>query len=1193
MDRLKRRAEALMTIVTLSVLCAAGAAAQEFRGTVTGRVTDTSGAVTPGATVTVTNVATGVAATATTNETGSYTVPYLTPGNYTVTVELMGFRKVVRTIELRVGDRVEVDAALEPGSLAETVQVTADAPLLDVTSGSSGQVIDERRIALLPLADGNPFVLARFAAGIVYNGDLKFSRPFDNAGTSGIVADGAPGGNEFMIDGSPNEANKASGLPRVAFVPSSDSVQEFKVESASYDAQQGHTAGATVNVVMKSGTNDFKGTAYGYLRNDTLSGNDFFLNRAGTPNPGLEYKHWGGTVGGPVQRNRTFFFASFERLTDLFPEPNQFTVPTAAERAGDFSALLAQNIVIYDPLTAQRQPNGTTIARTPFAGNIIPANRLNQVALNYLKYYPMPNQAGDAQGRNNYFSPQPRTDSFYSEMYRVDHEFTSNQKIFLRYYRNHRVEDRGNWTGVVNGVKPTGNFLFRINDGITADHVYTISSRTLLDIRGGWSRFQELNQREHEGAVDPASLGFASQTASLFGSASYLPRFNISSSTSGPFNPLGDSLGGNTLHSIYSFQPTLTRLMGSHSLRAGYDFRLYKEYGTNPGNVAGTYTFGPDFTKQTSSSSQAAIGQELASFMLGIPTSGSIDINTDRLNYGPYNAVFVQDDWKTSDRLTVNLGLRWEYESPTTDRLNRNLRGFDTTSPSPVEAAAVAAYTANPLPELAPANFHVRGGLTFASSSNPGFWNGVKTNFEPRAGFAYSLDQATLLRGGFGVYAVPFIIDSVNQTGFSQSTSLVPTLDNGLTFATNLTNPFLNGAQSPSGSSLGLATFLGRSLTGGSNSVFPVDRNQARSARWSIGIQRQLPGSWVAEAAYIGGHGYNLTTAVDLNPTPVQYLSTSQVRDQAAINTLDAIVANPFQGLIPGTALNGATTTRRQLVRPFPQFTGVNSEGFDGSSQFQSAQFRVERRFHAGYTLLASYAWSHFTERVSKLNATDTQYETRISENDVPHRVAVTAIWELPFGRGHTLGGGSAWTSALVGGWSVQVLGQVQSGRPLCSTNAVTGQTALAGNNPCILGNLYYSGDPRQLVANISSATVDHAFDTSGFYFHDAPVQTNGVDDPVKQRADQRIRLADNIRTFPTRLENLRGQALQLWDISLVKRFPITDRVRMQLDFQMLNAFNRAQFSTPNLDPTSSDFGKVTSQSNLPRNIQLAAKLLF
>jgi hypothetical protein len=284
---------------------------------------------------------------------------------------------------------------------------------------------------------------------------------------------------------------------------------------------------------------------------------------------------------------------------------------------------------------------------------------------------------------------------------------------------------------------------------------------------------------------------------------------------------------------------------------------------------------------------------------------------------------------------------------------------------------------------------------------------------------------------------------------------------------------------------------------------------------------------------------------------------------------------NPFLGLVPVIGLGTGTITNGQLLRPFHQFTGVSSQAYDGTTQFNSAQFRMERRFHAGYTVTASYTWSHFTERTSKLNATDTQYEKRLSGNDVPHRLTLSGIWELPFGKGHAHGGGSTVANMVVGGWSLQVLGQAQSGRPIS------------------LGNLYFNDDPTGLRANISSATIDNVFATGGFYFHDPAVQTGGVDDPVKQRADKRIGLSDNIRTLPSRFDNFRGQPLTLWDISVVKRFPITERVRLQLNFEMLNAFNRPQFADPNLDPTSSDFGKVTSQSNLPRNIQLAAKLLF
>src|SRR5262245_58846103 len=432
-----------------------GAAAQDFRGAITGRIVDSSGAVLPGVTVTATNVATNVASTTSSNTEGAYTIPYLTPGTYTVLAELSGFKKLSRErIEVRIGDRLVVDLRLEVGQVEETVTVTAGSPLLELGSASAGQVIDEKRISMMPLSDGNPFVLARLVPGVAYTGDLKFSRPFDNAGTSSVTADGSSGGNEFTLDGSPNMASKSGGTPRVAFVPPAGAVSEFKVSTASFDAAEGHTAGAVVNVTLKSGTNSLHGETYYYKRSDKLSATDFFVNRSGSTKPSLSYDRFGASAGGPIElpfykgKNRTFFFGAIEWLYDEFPEPGSRTVPTQAMRNGDFSALLSQNIQIYDPATAQLV-NGRVV-RSVFPGNIIPANRINPIAATVLNYYPPANQAGDAQGRNNFFSINPRSDDFYSISTRVDHSVTSKQQAFARYTRNHRRESRNAFFGEVN-----------------------------------------------------------------------------------------------------------------------------------------------------------------------------------------------------------------------------------------------------------------------------------------------------------------------------------------------------------------------------------------------------------------------------------------------------------------------------------------------------------------------------------------------------------------------------------------------------------------------------------------------------------------------------------------------------------------------------------------------------------------------
>jgi carboxypeptidase family protein/TonB-dependent receptor-like protein len=1174
MQALIRRAAYVCLALAASI---AAAAAQDPRGAITGRINDTSGGRLPGVTVTATNAATNVSSTTVTNTEGVYTIPYLAPGVYTVKVELSGFKKVVREgIEVRVADRVTLDYSMEVGQIEETVLVTAQSPLLEVGTASAGQVIDERRIALMPLSDGNPFVLSRLVPGVAFTGDLKFSRPFDNAGTSGINADGASGGNEFTLDGSPN---MTSGR-RVAFVPPAGAVQQFKVGTATFDAADGHTAGAIVNVTLKSGTNSLKGESYYYLRRDRLSATDFFVNKTGAAKPGLKYNRPGGYLGGPIVSNRTFFFGAVEWLYDTFPEPLPQTVPTQAMRNGDFSALLAQGTVIYDPATAQQV--GARVVRQPFPGNIIPASRINPIAAAVLKYFPLPNQTADNQGRNNFFYVNPRDDTFYSVSTRIDHRLSDKQQVFVRYTRNDRRESRNAIYGEVNGITPNGNFLFRTNDGVTYDHVYTIRADALLDIRAGWQRFQEPNVRQHEGIFDPATLGFSSSVAGLFGGAKYFPHFDFDQ-----FSDVGENLAAVTNHSIYSVQPTFTRITGGHSLRIGYDWRMYREFGSNLGAQAGEYVFRNNaaFTRQQDNST-GVFGQDLATFLLGYPTAGTIDINGLRLNVTPYHGVFVQDDWQATDRLTLNLGLRYEYEGATRDTENRNVRGFDPNATVSIGAAAKAAYAENPIPQIAPSAFNVRGGLQFASDATPGFWNADKNNFEPRAGFAYRLNDATVVRGGVGVYTVPFIISGNFQPGFSQTTTIVPSNDLGLTFNATLANPFPSGVTAPAGASRGADTFLGQDLNNASGTRFvPVDFQNARNMRYLVSVQHELPNQWLLEAGYTGSRGWNLTTGgggqageIELNAIPTAYLSTSPIRDQAAIDFLAALVPNPLRGLLPGTSFNAATVARSQLLRPYPQFGNIRSFDDDGTSRYDSAQFKVEKRFTRGYTLLGAYTWSRFTERVFKLNPYDTEYENRVAASDVPHRVTVSGILELPFGHDrHWAHDASALTDALIGGWSIQAIGQLQSGQPI-DLNA---------------RNVYFSGDLSKLKTDYSGDTNNPVFDISGFYFHDAAVQTNGVDDPVKQRADTRIRLTNNVRYFPSKLDGLRSPRLNLWDLSIIKQVRTAGRVRAQFHVELLNAFNRAVYANPNTDPTNADFGKVTSQTNLPRDIQLAMKVIF
>jgi hypothetical protein len=636
---------------------------------------------------------------------------------------------------------------------------------------------------------------------------------------------------------------------------------------------------------------------------------------------------------------------------------------------------------------------------------------------------------------------------------------------------------------------------------------------------------------------------------------------------------IGDSFAGGTTSSILTFQPTVTKFWGNHSVRLGYDYRLYRETNEPTYHAAGIYQFNAGFTNAGTGQPNAPIGQDLAALLLGLPQSGSrIELSPRRENRSPYHGVFFQDDWKVNSKLTVNLGLRYEYEGAPTDTSNANVRGFDPNAQLAITEASRAAYALRPIAELPASQFNPVGGVTFATDENPGFWNADRNNWQPRLGLAYQINPRTVLRAGWAIYAVPLLFDyAIFQPGFAQSTPIVVSNDSGLTYQANLSNPWPGGVIQPAGNSAGVNTFLGQNLN---RYTTNLDVRNPQAMRWAVNVQRELFGNWVVEAGYTGNKGYDLTVETDINAVPRQFLSTSDVRDNAVIANLSQPVPNPFAGLIPGTNLNTANIARQQLLRPFPQFTQVQSRNYDGSSSYQSGQFRLERRFSDGYSFLATYTLSRFTERTFALNAVDGPagiYEERRSDVDVPHRVVLNGIVELPFGRGRRFGNNwNGLLNAIAGGWNVSAIWQWQSGRPLTF-----------GSDR----NIYYRGDINQLTADYSGDVDQPVFDVSGFYFDDIP--------EAQRRNDQRIQLAQNYRTVPSRPLNLRGPQLNLMDMSVVKRFDITQTVRAQLHFEVYNAFNQVFFTNPDNNPQSANFGKVTSQNNVPINLQIGVRLFF
>jgi len=1174
----------------------ASAFAQETRGTLTGTVTDPSGAAVAGAKLTVLNTQTNVAAQGTTSADGSYRIPYLIPGPYTVTAESQGFKKLVRQgIELRIAEQVTLDLRLEIGTATESVNVTGEAPLLEVSTATSGQVIDRRRIAELPLAEGNPMTLIQLAPGIVVTGGWSSNSALSNSGPSNFEVNGSPGGNEYTLDGAPNTADRQTqGAARVGLQPPTDAVEEFKVVTAGFDAQQGRTAGGSVDVAVKSGTNEFHGTLYEFVRNDVLMANSFFFNRQGRPKQARRYNRFGGTVGGPLSiprlhsgKDRTFFFTSYERIRPITPSLETITVPNEAFRRGDFSSLLsrATPLYVYDPRTARVE--GARVVRDPIQCNgrinVICPDRISPIAANYLSFLPLPTDPGSVT--NNYTGNGPGDNSYDVFLARIDHVFDDRHRIFGRYSQGWRTEIDENSAGTVNGVRVNGRLGHRGNKGGVVDYVYVRSAATILNLRAGYTRFKQDRFSLASYDYDITRMGFSPQALALF-TANTLPQINVSNYSS-PVEPTG-YLNTNP---TWSFQPTLTRLAGSHSFRFGYDYRVYQQNRADQTYKAGQYTFNNDFTRQNDLNPSLPIeqlqAQGMAALLLGQPTGGNFPLLADNAATAIYNSLYIQDDWKATRKLTLNLGLRYEVDHGTTERYNRIIHDFDPSAPNPTEAAVRANYALNPIAEIAPANFRVPGVLVFAGKGNRAF-KADKNNLQVRIGGAFRIDDKTAIRAGWGMFMVPFVLDGINQNGFSRNTPLVASPDRGLTFTASLANPFPTGYIAET--NRGPASLVGQNP----GTIVPSRRVNGMVQRWEVSLQRELPGRWLVEGAYIGNTGSKLTVGVDANPIPRQYQSTSPVRDQALINFLDAPVTNPFRGVAgyEGTNLyTAAVISRSQLLRPYPQYTGLGRERYDGASSYHAMQARVEKRFSRGYTLLGTYAWSKYLEEVSLLNPTDDRYEKRLSDADSPHRMALSGIYELPFGRGRTYG--SNWSrikEALLGGFQVQGIFQYQAGRPMT------------------LGNIYFNGNLSDLRPAIRSSTIgvlgstnitDNVFLTNiqmtGFYLQDDAVKTGGQLDYNKQRNDTRINLSQNIRTLPSRVSNFRNQGNTILDVSLIKNFSFTERVKLQFRAEAINSLNKVHFNAPVLNPRDANFGRVTNSDSPtnPREFQLGLRLVF
>jgi hypothetical protein len=1149
--------------ILIGICLAVGAVqGQESRAVITGTVSDPSGKLVPGATVQFKNLGTNVITTVATTDRGLYTTPPVNPGNYSVTVTTPGFKTWVQdNIELRVADRKIVDVKLELGSPTETVTVSAAAILIDTSSASVGTTVGREAISNLPMMGRNPFSLVQYAAGIQYGSGRASSgqRPFDNGGMDNINING--GGNrntEILLDGVPNTNNAdTSTSTNITFVPPPDAVSEFRVQANSYDAEYGHSAGGVVSLNLRSGTNAYHGSAYWYHRDNALNANETSANAAGTPLSSFRWNQPGFQVEGPVRipkiyngGDKTFFMYSWERIRSSIPRVSNMVVPTALERTGDFSQTYQTGtsgacVAIYDPLTTVQTSPGV-YARTAFSGCKVPAGRINPISAKIMGYYPLPAISGVARGVTNLtVAPNPTTDEYDVHTIRVDQNINNNNRLFVSVMRSNRHEDGGLGGGrsiFIEMGNPNAAPTYRhwrTNTGSTINLTTTLSPTFINTARAAWN-LHEFALVQYALGFDPATLGFPATFTSQVQNKSF-PGISI-----GGYQGLAS--GGNSTISYshtFSIGDTMTKVMSSHSLRWGVEARLMLN---NIGSLAasGSLSFSNNFTRANPLVSNAQSGDGLASFLLGYPSSTSSSYQNMPARGQRYYALFMQDDWRLSPKLTMNLGLRWDLESPVTDRWDRQLIGFDPNG----------AYTVG--------TTSLKGGVIFADSSHRSPFKRDLNNFQPRLGIAYQVKSKLVLRGGWGISYVSGSGDVPPTDGFSITTNpltsegdagIVPLLYNGLGM---ISNPFPTGILKPYGNSRGLMTNVG----GGVSYYWP-DRSIPYTHSFSAGVQYELPFRTVVDLSYVASRSRQLNTSKSVNSiTYAQYMANG--------SRLTTTVTNPFAGLLPGTNLNGATMTLEQSLRPYIQFTGVTQNGRTiGTSRYDSLQLRVEKRFSRGLTASFNGTFAQGSTFNSYLNGGMDDFGQFIYRRDgtPPMNLNWNATYALPF-----FAKSGPLVNMLLGGWMLAGTGRWSSG----------GMLSVSGANPTGIN------------PTIPNATPAHWFNTCT-YNDNTGLRQNcaSTTEPIAWIITKPYTLL----TYPTpQFTNWRNpnHPVQM-DLSMFKAFRFKERARMEIRVEAFNAFNTPINGYANTSATSNTFGQRTSisQGNDPRQVQLGLRFTF
>jgi hypothetical protein len=1137
------RAGRLLGALLLAALAAFG---QEFRATLQGTVRDPTQAAIPRAEVTLTDVDKAVKRSGYADDLGHYLFSFLPPARYALTVRAVGFKTIVHEgISLNLRANVRLDVELPVGSTTETVSVVGDASVVQAESSSLGAVVPRELIQNLPLKGHSSLLLFNLAAGVVSNRYGEDSRPNNTVQNVLYSANGSPpASGDVSVDGVSNTVNVNRGTNLSAWVPAVDAVAEFKLQTGTLPAEYGRSGGSIMNIVIKSGTNILHGSLYEYFRNSALDANLFFPRGAGQKLAPFGVNTFGASVDGPVYLprlynglNHTFFYFNYEGSREGNGLSHTSNVPTDRMRQGDFSE---SSSPVYNPFSVH-MGNGVPV-RDPFPGNIIPFSLQDPVGRRVMTYFPEPNTPGASPStpwvQNFVFSSKwPR--NYNATVVKVDHQ-TPRQQMFLRLnYGTARLIYPRQFDGI---ATPSGNVIDRPNFGVAVNDTFSRNAHTILDLRFGYTGGRERDRPWSDG-FDLSLLGFPDSFTKTVQSRAF-PTFAISN-----FQPLAGSPFIEQPGHTWSLQPSASLQRGRHLMKLGGEGRLIQGNFFRNSAPSGTFSFNANGTGGPRADTPSnGTGIAAASLLLGYGT-GSIDFNNGVSIQNIYYALYFQDDYRLTPKLTLNLGLRYEYETPRTERYNRTTRGFAYDAPSPLQVPGL----------------DLRGGLLYAAVNGQprGLYNPDRSNFAPRIGFAYSLTKKTVLRGGYALSYIP-AVGSVQPAGFSVTTPWVSTTD-GITPKDLLSNPFPGGLLSPPGSSQGMMTLVGESVS----FVDPSDRTPTFH-NWQFGIQQELPSRTLIEIVYVGSRAlriiggpmdYATVVTEQCNQLNPSYLSLGPA--------LLEPVTNPFYGIIKSGPLSDTTVERQQLLRPYPQFTDVmrQSPGF-GNSVYHSVQMRVEKKMAHGLAALVAYTVSkNINDIANAQNAYDRRSERALSEFDVPQRLTITAAWQLPFGRNRRfLHHASRALDLALGGWQLSTYSTFQSGFPLSfGLSRLNIFAAGALQRPAVVG------DPAAGVSGSIESRLARYFNTSAFA-HPADF-TFGNAGP--------------------RIGSVRSPGMNNINLQLSKDFHVTEKLDVGFRASSFNLLNHPVFSAPNTNYGGSSFGRVFNQANLSRQTELAMKIVF